>query len=69
MKATSFKAGEVVDVKRGAVIYRKVTIKKINEKENSIYGTYRTMKGRANGVTFTPTQVTTWWATAKDLSG
>lgn len=68
MKATSFKIGEIVDVRRGAVTYRNVTVKKINEKENTIYGTYRTKKGWAGSVTFSPAQVTTWWATAGDLT-
>lgn len=69
MKATSFNAGELVDVKKGAVTYTMVTIKKINEEDNTIYGTYRTKKGWAGSVTFTPAQVTTWHMTAGDLSG
>jgi len=69
MKATSFKVGEVVDVKRGAVTFSKVTIKKVNDKTNMIYGTYTSKKGYKGDVTFTPQQVTTWWATAADLTG
>jgi hypothetical protein len=69
MKATSFNVGELVDVKKGAITYAKVTIKTINEEANTIYGTYRTKKDWPGSVTFKPEQVTTWHATGADLLG